>query len=330
VSTIYQPFGVQHVNGTNKPDFDALYRAGFRAVYYRPEDPRSGEFISQSKAAGFLVSGLWFADPSSSDSVAHGIRGDAAGFADDVTRIVRGLDALTGSNGRSCSPQVVQLNIEFTGKGYPTWRPNTDVKAWQRCVANGDEWQTWSDGTTGSTRPNFAGTGFPNVVGVGVWDGTVYWHNLNPAAYNGWDWNETVMARLRRSVPEGGMPIRPLVVQPMCHQGDFNYGAYLKTREYAPGKFSPPARVSPQCYSGDMSPVDPGPAIEEIVSNPYVTSHYPGVVVPRSYVHPSLASARSDFYMPGLKTLGLRGYTIFRADNMNAADYTTYREVMIT
>jgi hypothetical protein len=305
-------------------------------VTFRPEDPRTPKFIADAKSRG-LKAGLWFADPSSADSVAYGIKGDAVGFADDVVRITKDLDTRKFTiNGKeiSASPQLVQLNIEFTGKGYPTWKANTKVKAWHRWTANGFEWQTFTDGTTGATRPAFQGDGVtPIFTGMTVKDNDIIWHCLGQANFNGWDWNETVAARLRRKVSDGGIPTRPLVVQPMGNQGDFNYGAYYTQRQYSVingvPQLSPRARISPQCYDGNNNPMDPEYCINVIADNGYVLSHY-GETINKAYIHPTLFANNSAYYLPKMQNIpGARGYSIFRMDYMGDSDYTAYASYML-
>jgi len=326
MATTYQRWCVQHVLGAAKPDFKALKLAGYGAVTFMPQDSRAGQFISEAKFHG-LIAGIWTVDPGSSDS---GMRGDPEGYADDVISAVHSLDNRTGYQGIPCDPQLLQLNIEFAGKGYPNWRANTDVKAWHRCTESGWEWQTFQDGKSGSTKPSFAGpAGSPIVQGGTVVDGTVVWHALGRAQFDGWNWNERMVKHLRRRVSDGGVPTRPAVVQPMGRQADFNYGAYLKSRSNAGGiQLTEPIRVSPQCYDGSMVPIDPRVCVDEIVANGYVASHYPEVGgVRRAFIHPSLAPAHSDWYVPRL--YGGRGYTLFRSDYMDANDLTAYRSFML-
>ena len=316
MATLYQNWFVQHVIGADKPDFKLLKDAGYRGVTFMPQEVRAAQFIAEAKYHG-LIAGIWTVDPLSTDS---GMSGDPQGYADDVIEATKELDAgriVVGGRGISCTPQIVQLNIEYTGKGYPTWRPSTSVKAWHRMVLYGWEWQTWADGTTGTTKPSPGPFGESGSI---MHDGGVTWHSLTPASFDGWDWNELMVARLRRSVPDGGLPTRPMVVQPMGRQADFNYGAYLKVRTTSTGTKTPPIRISPQCYDGSMVPISPATCVDEIVSNGYVASHYPDVgTVPRSYIHPTLA-AHESAWNTGHMASGPRGYTIFRADYMDAAD----------
>jgi hypothetical protein len=322
-ATLYQRWGVQHVAGANKPDYVKLLNAGYRTVTFQPEEPRAHGFMQDAHAHG-MTTGWWFEDPSSHDTV---MRGGPEDFADDVAQIVRAGDAARDTSGRwSAHADVCYLDIEFTGKGYPTWRASTDVKAWHRWEIDGHEWQLWADGTTDAVKPTFT----PGV-GATVKDGSALWHYLGSAAYRGWDWNECMMARLRRKVADGGLPTRPMIVQPMGRQGDFNYGAYLKPRLYNTGLggvplYSPPARISPQCYDGNMSPYSVATCITEIEINGFVQSHY-GFSVPRAYIHPSLSPGHAADY--SLEELGPRGYTLFRDDYMTASDLTAYAPYML-
>lgn len=321
-ATLYQKMGVEHVAGTNALDLDRLFASKYRVVTFQPQDSRSKQFIVNCKRRSEpMIGGLWFDDPQSHGSL---LRGDPEGCAEDIVTIVRAHDLyrehredkITGS------PQIIILDIEFTGKGYPTWKANTNVKAWHRWTIEGWEWQTWGDGKTGVTKPSF-------LIGDTVKDGSIEWHRLGKATFDGWDWNEKFMTCMREKVIDGGLPTRPMIVQPMGHQADFNYGAYFKRRKYGTynGKdqFSPQCRISPQCYDGSMVPADPVACVNEIVGNGYVKSHY-GFNIPTEYIHPTLAPCNFPYYKSALETLGKRGYTIFRADYMNGSDYVDYKD----
>jgi hypothetical protein len=324
-ATSFQKLSVDHVGvpanmGGTDPDYPSLARGGFEAVYFRPES-------GVNKVAGWIKrartmktwrgtpfdGNVWFADPRSEDSQQAGIPTDAVGWANYVVDFVRKLAAA------GAAPTVLKLNTEFSFKGFPPWKANTDVAKWAHCYAETPGarrlFTCLQAGKTAATPPKW-----PEPNTAPVMDGTVQW-GLQDANYgfDGWTFCETV-ARVVRA----GLPNQAVITQPMSSQSDFNRGAF----------FSRWFRESPQCY-GDQ----PYNQVHSPSSEIYVSSHdvysmaYYGVLMDHRFVHPTIgAYGQGVFYVPRLldaRKGGIFGFGLYRSDNLADSDYNDYRQFVI-
>lgn len=323
--TPFQKLAVDHVSIHNDAmplDYPALKKGGFEAVYFRPEE--GTELVSQrieyaqtrGTWRGTKFDGnLWFADPGSADSLAAGFPSEPTAWARKVVSFVKTLRSL------GFGPKVLKLNVEFTGKGYPPWKPDTIVKPWMKVYASGADgvrrlYFTPNGGTTGTNRPKF-GLGIVN-------DNLVTWQLERPegqeyADADGWGWNSIAAPVIR-----AGLPDQLIMTQPLGGQSDFNRGAWYKEG----------ARESPQCY-GDQPYKDlrdPGAEIDLCASDPYAKAWH-GLTIDRRLIHPTIgAYGQGSYYVPCLKAArakGMFGFCLYRHDALTPSDYVDYRQFAV-
>jgi hypothetical protein len=329
-ATVFQKFHVDHNPAADVPlNYEKLKQGGFEAVNFRPEDKAEGykqgvetvaaridDLRKQKTFRGTPFAGnVWYADPASTDSQAAGIPVDAEGWAAHIIGFVRKLTE------KGCRPEVLKLNIEFTGKGFPPRQANTFYKAWSVVQVDGWQWQTRTDGTTSSGFKNFPKA----TVGATVPDGTLTWNVMlgkglpvrsDPDA---WGWNERVA-----ELVFNGLPAQPIEVQPMSRQADFNLGAWM----------SRGARCSPQCYGSQpyLANTTLETEIQAVVGNPYVKGYY-GFTPDRRRVHPTIgAFGQGKFYVPAIKEArakGLFGIRVFPHNDLTESDYSDYRGLVV-
>src|SRR5215831_12026393 len=179
--TAFQKFYVDYNQTAQVPlDYTQMATGGYEAVSFRPEEgidlvsQRMDYCLKQKTWRGLpFDAGVWFCDPASVDSIAAKIPTAPQAWGNYIVQFVKDLTRM------GYPPKVLCLNIEFTGKGYPPWKPNTTYKPWTHVYASAIDpldqrvknflYVTSGGGVSGSATPKWQ-TSTP------VKDGNVTWN----------------------------------------------------------------------------------------------------------------------------------------------------------
>jgi hypothetical protein len=324
--TLFQKFCVAYNYEAGVPlDYSLLKEGGYEAIAFRPEEGE--DLVSQRmdfcrkqmtwREQPFDAN-IWFADPLSDGSIKAGIPTPAAPWARWVVSFVKSLPV---------PPKVLALDVEFSAKGYPAWKPGTIYKKWDHVFASAIDpmdqrvknflFVTTTGGTSGWVTPKWVPKGT-------VTDKDVLWQidSTEPQPYQyamGWSFNE-----IAANLIFAGLPGQNIEIWPMSNQADFNYGAWMKRG----------ARCCPQTFGSQpylsLRPLED--EIENVVNNHYIREYY-GFTPDRRRIHPTIgAFGQGWFYIPSIKvarTHNTFGIRVFPHNNLAPSDYIDYKQFVV-